>query len=276
MVSRKIGFIGVGNMGQALLRAFIDSKEVEPQDIFITSRTEGRLNKVTQEFGVRPVKTNEELVELVDVVIVAVKPQDLYECLEPIASFFHEGHTVISLAAGISIESLQSLLPETKRIMRVMPNVAAKVQESVVSYACTGAVVPQLNYLESLLGSLGKVVPVEDGEQFESLMIAASSGVGFIFEIMSYWQEWLEERGIEPEVAADITRQTLKGAVALSESTPKTAFSELQKRVTSAKGVTAAGLESMRELEVERALRVSFEKAAIRDRELGQTWQKSN
>ena len=93
---------------------------------------------------------------------------------------------------------------------------------------------------------------------------------------MSYWQEWLEERGLEAAEARDITRQTFVGATALSKAHEGTSFDELQRKVTSAKGVTAAGLDSIRELEIERALRLSFEKAAMRDRELGKTWRKSN
>lgn len=269
-LKRKIGFIGAGNMGQALIRAFVDSEFVAKEDLYVSTRSEGRLKKVVDEFGVQPKNTNEELIEASDIVFIAVKPQDLYECVEPIAASFHEGHTVVSLLAGVSIEQLSKLIPNTKRIMRVMPNVAAKVRQSVVAYACTGALVPQLGYMEELLETLGPVVPAEDGEMFESLTVAASSGIGFVFELMSYWQEWLEERGIEPEMASKITRQTFKGAVSMAEASERTPITELQKRVVSAKGVTAAGLDSMRELEIERALRLSFEKAALRDRELGQ------
>ena len=100
--------------------------------------------------------------------------------------------------------------------------------------------------------------------------VATSAGVGFIFELMIYWQEWLEERGIEADEAQEMTIQTFAGAAELAFRSRPQSLSELQAKVTSKKGITAAGLESMRELEIERLLRYSFEKAALRDRELSQ------
>ena len=85
---------------------------------------------------------------------------------------------------------------------------------------------------------------------------------------MVYWQEWLEDLGIEPELARAMTESTFQGTADLAQQTPSLSLEELQSKVTSKKGITAAGLESMRELEVERLLRYSFEKAALRDREL--------
>jgi pyrroline-5-carboxylate reductase len=99
-------------------------------------------------------------------------------------------------------------------------------------------------------------------------MVACSSGTGFIFEMMLYWQEWLEEHGFDGEVARRMTTETFLGASLLATQS-KESIDELQARVTSKKGVTAAGLQSMRELEIERALRISFEKAAMRNKEIG-------
>ena len=109
---------------------------------------------------------------------------------------------------------------------------------------------------------------LQDEDQFEAFMIACSSGTGFVFELMTYWQEWIEEHGFDPEVAKVMTIETFLGASELALKTPDLSLEELQSRVTSKKGVTAAGLESMRELEIERALRVSFEKAALKNKEM--------
>ncbi|MCB0350060.1 MAG: pyrroline-5-carboxylate reductase [Bdellovibrionales bacterium] len=274
--TKKIGFLGVGNLGQAVLRGFLDSGLVLPKNVLISSRTERKLAKVAEEFNVQAVKTNEELIDGSDVVIIGVKPQDLYLAIEPIASSFHEDHVVMSLAAGISLESLEELMPDVKKILRVMPNTAANVKKSVVAYSASDACSPHLNWIEELLSTIGVVVPVEDGDMMEALVVAASSGIGFVYELMIYWQEWLEERGIDRETAKLVTVNVFAGASAMASSAPNTSFEELQRKVTSLKGVTAAGLDSMRELEIERALRISFEKAALRDKSLGDSWLKSN
>ncbi len=273
--TKKIGFLGVGNLGQAVMRGFLDSGLVRKENILISSRTERKLLKVAEEFQVQAVKTNEQLIDGSDVVILGVKPQDLYLAIEPIASTFHEDHVVMSLAAGISLDSLEKLIPNAKKILRVMPNTAANVKRSVVAYSASDAATPHLKWIEELLSTIGIVVPVEDGDMMEALVVAASSGIGFVYELMIYWQEWLEERGIDHAVAKKVTTNVFAGAAAMADSAVNTSFEELQRKVTSLKGVTAAGLESMRELEIERALRISFEKAALRDKSLGDSWVKT-
>lgn len=273
MTSRKIGFLGFGNLAQSMCRAFIDSGKLDAKDIFASNRTQKKLERLEQEFGINSVGTNEELVEKSDWIFLCVKPQDLYEAVEPIASTFTEDKMVLSLAAGISLQQLQRLVPETKLISRVMPNTAARVCQSITAYAVSPAAKVFSHAIEDLLHSLGPVLQVEDGEPMEGALVAGSSGIGFLFELMIYWQEWLEERGFARAESRLITQQVFAGAAELAKATPDTSLEELQRKVTSTKGVTAAGLNSMRELEIERALRISFEKAAIRDKELGLQWQ---
>ncbi len=121
-----------------------------------------------------------------------------------------------------------------------------------------------------MFAPLGICVKLDEGEPFEAFSVATSAGVGFIFELMLYWQEWLEERGISPELAQRMTVSTFQGTADLAALSWPQTLADLQAKVTSKKGITSAGLTSMRELEVERLLRYSFEKAALRDRELSQ------
>lgn len=265
---RKIGFIGTGHMGQAVIQALIESKTMPPQKVFASNRTPGKLKKMQEIYGVTPMNTNEELVDACDVVVLAVKPQDLTEALEPIGSAFHSGHLVISLAAGYPLRSLRRLLPNVHNIVRVMPNTPATIQKAVVGYCLAEGAENVEGDVQELLAPLGCVVQAEEGEQFAALTAACSSGTGFVFELMLYWQEYLEEHGFEREAAREMTVQTFLGAAMVADKSNKTSLGELQDRVVSKKGVTAAGLQSMRELEIERALRYSFEKAVIRDQEL--------
>lgn len=265
---RKLGFIGTGNMGQAIIKALVDSKTIEPSRIYATNRSFGKLNKVVEQFGVQPLQNNEELVDLCDVIVLAVKPQDLTQVLEPIASSFHQGHVVISLAAGFSLDSLQKLIPNAGGLARAMPNTPANVRKAVVGYCMASGSELYQTSVEEVLKPLGLVVPVEEGEAFEALTVSCGSGTGFVFELMQYWQEWIEEHGFDPETARKMVVQTFLGAAELAANSEAVPLHELQDRVVSKKGVTAAGLQSMRELEIERTLRYSFEKAALRDQEI--------
>ncbi len=264
----KIGFIGAGQMAQAIIRALLDAKTFSEDQIFISNRSNDRLLRVAEKFKVQACSSNEKLVESVDVVILATKPQDLATALEPIAMAFNEGQIVMSLAAGISLEKLEELVPSTKLFARMMPNTPIKVRKAVVGYSLSEAAEIYEDEVLKILNPLGLVVAIPDGESFQALTVAASSGTGFIFELMQYWQDWIEGYGIEPEMAKQIITQTFLGTAMLAEKQDQMSFEDLQSQVTSKKGVTAAGLESMRELEIERLMRLSFEKAVLRDTEL--------
>ena len=251
-----------------MIKALISSGVVPKEHIFATNRSPGKLIKLEETLGVKSVNTNEELVDLCDVIVLGVKPQDLVGVLEPIASSFHESHLVVSIAAGFSLQTLKRLLPQVIGLARAMPNTPATIQKAVVGYCLAEGAEPYEASVEELLTPLGLTVQIEEGEMFEALTVGCGSGPGFIFEIMQYWQEWLEEHGYEADIAREMVVQTFVGAARLAEASPETALQELQDRVVSKKGVTAAGLQSMRELELERALRYSFEKAVIRDREI--------
>jgi pyrroline-5-carboxylate reductase len=255
-------------MGQAMISALLSSGAVDAKNIYATNRSSSRLKKAEELFHIQPLANNEELIDTCDIVVLAVKPQDLTQVLEPIASSFHEGHLVISIAAGFSLKSLQKLLPQVIGLARAMPNTPATVQKGVVGYCMAGGAAAYEASVEELLTPLGLVVCVDEGEPFEALTVSCGSGPGFVFELMQYWQEWLEEHGFDSVMARKMVVQTFAGAAALAEASEDISIGDLQERVTSKKGVTAAGLQSMRELEIERALRYSFEKAVIRDQEL--------
>lgn len=274
-----IGFIGAGNMAQALIHGWLAKDLVKPEAIFVSNRTEGKLIELTKDLGIVACATNEELVDKCDIVILAVKPQDMETAVEPIASAFTDDQVVISLAAGISLKKLKKLLPKNQHLVRLMANTPAKIGKGTFGY-CTGdgsaagggrsANIRVERFMERMFSPLGLLVKLDEGEQYEAFTVATSAGVGFVFEMMIYWSEWLEERGIDPELAQSMTVSTFLGASELALKSAPQSLSDLQAQVTSKKGVTSAGLLSMRELEVERGLRYSFEKAALRDRELSQ------
>ena len=267
---RKVGFLGAGHMAQAIIHALLESKTLKPSQVWASNRSEGKLQKLAQEYGIGICNTNEELVDQCDIVFLACKPQDLTEALEPIATSFIESHLVVSLAAGLTMESLQNLLPDVTQLVRIMPNTPVEIRRAVVGYCMSEGANAAEHTIRELLAPLGYLVRCEEGEPFQSLTVSCGSGTGFVYELMVYWQEWLEEHGYESEVARKMTVETFLGASLMAEKASNVPLHDLQDRVVSKKGVTAAGLQSMRELEIERALRYSFEKAVMRDTELAQ------
>ena len=218
--------------------------------------------------GINAVSNNEELFDECDIIVIGVKPQDFKATVENLQSFVMDHHIIISLAAGIRIDDIKRLLPQGK-IVRAMPNTPIQIQRAVVGISMDREAQDVASTVEELFSSLGYVVPVEEGEMFEALMVACGSGTGFVYELMLYFQEWIQEHGFENDVARKMVVETFLGAAELAKFDSEMDIETLQQKVTSKKGVTAAGLESMRENELERGLRISFGKAILRDRELG-------
>lgn len=267
----KIGFIGAGNMTQALVKGMIESKEFKPDHIIVSNRTEGKLLKLSEQYNVQTRSHNQEVINECDVVILAVKPQDFSAAIEGLNNLFNENQIVISLAAGMPFSTLKKLIPYA-RLVRLMPNTPSLIGRGVIGYMSLDKEEDYVSSLmEDLFGGLGSLIRVESEDQFDALMVSCSSGTGFIFELMMYWQEWIEEHGFAPEIAKKMTVETFVGASLLAAQSNGVELEELQSRVTSKKGVTFSGLNSMRELEMERALRISFEKAAMRSQEISKS-----
>ncbi|MFM6928343.1 MAG: pyrroline-5-carboxylate reductase [Bdellovibrio sp.] len=264
--AQKIGFLGAGNMAQAMIKGLIEGG-IPAKHIYASNRSEGKLIKLVEEYQINASSTNEELVDTCDIVILAIKPQDLLTALEPVGRAFDENKIVISVAAGVRMEKLEKFL-NGARLARVMPNTPSLIGRGVIGYLLNDDDDKALeSTVEDLFAPLGRVIKVSDEDQFEALMVSCSSGTGFVFEMMMYWQDWIEEHGFSIEEARVMTIETFVGASLLAAQA-RERVEDLQARVTSKKGVTAAGLQSMRELEIERALRISFEKAAMRNKEM--------
>lgn len=263
----KIGFIGAGHMSQALIKGLIESKLLKSDQVFASNRTPGKLLKLKDLYDITVFNLNEPIVEECDVVILAMKPQDFPKAVEDISQHFRDEQIIISLAAGISSDQLEKLIPRG-RVIRIMPNTPALIGRGVIGMYSQSSDDSADDLVQELFSSVGYVLKVETEDQFDALMISCSSGTGFIFEMMMYWQDWIEERGFTTEESKKMTIETFLGASMLAAQSMGVDIEELQQRVTSRKGVTAAGLNAMRELEIERALRISFEKASMRSKEI--------
>ncbi len=272
----KIGFIGAGNMTSVMIRRLLESSEVKAENIWVSNRTPGKLMKLKDQWNINAASDNEEVVDHTQILFLSVKPQDFSSAIEPIASLLQPDQIVASLLAGIDFGTLEKTLPHS-RLVRVMPNTPSALGKGVIGYCLNDEGDEGANVImEELLAPLGYVVAMEEGDMFDALTISCSSGTGFVLELMSYWQDWIEERGFSPEVAKKMTLETFLGATLMAQTESKVSLEELQQRVTSKKGVTAAGLDSMRELELERVLRLSFEKAWMRNQELSRLTNNAN
>ena len=123
--NRKIGFLGAGNMAQAMMERWVSEKTLPLENIYVSNRSRRKLEKIKDTWGLKIVKHNEELLDECDIVIVGVKPQDLTEALDPLGSVMRDDHIFISMAAGVPLQKLKSYFIKGS-VVRVMPNAPLK------------------------------------------------------------------------------------------------------------------------------------------------------
>jgi len=267
--NKKIGFIGTGNLAQAIISGILDAQVFSKEDILASNRTDKKLQRVGEKFGIQTRSTNEAIVDECKIVVLAMKPQDLLEALEPLRSAFTKEHLIISLAAGLSLETLSKAILDYNNIAKVMCNVAVRHKKGMMGYSLIKEGPQASDMIHDIFSPLGKIIEVPDSEAMSALTVASAAGIGLVLELMQYWQDWIEGYGYSKDVASMMTAQTFLGAAHLALENPNLNFFELINQVASKKGVTESALVSMRETDVDRVLRISFEKAYMRDRELG-------
>ena len=263
------GFIGAGSLCQAFLRGFLQKAQIPKERVFLSSRTPGRLQKTAKRFAVQAVAGNEELVLKSQVIFLCIKPEDLIPVVEPLVNQFNQQQTVVSFPAGVSLSTLKKLLPQVKRLVRVVPNTPASVGEGLFAYSLMQADSGLESFVEGLLSPLGQVLKMPE-DSLSAFTVAASSGVAFVLELMQYWNEWLENHQFSPEVARKISIHTFLGAAVWAKAFPDLSLAQLQLQVASKKGMTAEGLKAFNEAQLDSILHYGFEKTALREKKLCQ------
>ncbi|MCB0349342.1 MAG: pyrroline-5-carboxylate reductase [Bdellovibrionales bacterium] len=273
--AKKIGVLGAGNLSRSILSGFLKSGVIDLKDIYVTNRNPEKLHALQAEFpGLQVINSSAELIENCGIIILGVKPQDIVTAVESVRGLFTNEHIVVSLAAGVSLASLKSLIPGTEQLVRWMPNTPLKIQEGVVGYSVLNESETLAQLSEKLLSPLGLVVPVEEGDEMNALTIACASGPAFIYEFIMIWQSWLESSGFPSNISREMALQTFLGTVKLAADNKSLNLTDLQNQVMSKKGTTHAGLMHLRSLEVENLIAASFNKAVNRAREIEQDFDK--
>ena len=213
----KISFLGCGQMAQSLLQAYLYHSEIAQENIFISGRNLQKTKRVAEKFKVQMVADNEELLEKSSIIFLCVKPFDGEEAVQALRNNFDSNHTFISVMAGISLNQIEKWGLSSRRVIRIMPNIGARIGESFVPF-CTYKNKPSLQaFMEVFLKPLGKVMALDSEELLNPLTVASASGIGFFFEILEYWIEWLQGQGFSYQKAREISVQTFLAAGFLAQ-----------------------------------------------------------
>ncbi len=236
----KIAFLGAGKMATALARGLVDSEVCGAGDITVADASNVARSALASQLGVKAAESNEAAVKVADAVILCVKPSDAAAALEPCAGAL-DGKLFISIAAGLTLESLGKMVGDGVRVVRAMPNTAAQVGRSATAFAAgPGVTDVDLALTRKIFGAVGLALPVPES-QLDAVTGLSGSGPAYVYLVIESLSDGGVAAGLPRALASQLAVQTVMGAAAMVAET-KEHPAVLREAVTSPGGTTAAGL----------------------------------
>lgn len=269
MQDKKIGFLGAGNMAGALIKGLLHSGTVTSAQIQASDVREERLVELGNEHGILTTKDNSKLAEWADVVVLAVKPQVIDKVLVPMGKALSPHSLVISIAAGVPIESIEARLPRGARVIRTMPNTAAIALAGATAIAPgTHASEDDVVIARKLFEATGRVV-VLDESLLDAVTGLSGSGPAYVMLMIEALADGGVKVGLHRETALLLAAQTVYGSAKLLLETGEHP-GRLKDMVTSPGGTAIAGLHTLEAGGLRTTLINAVENATRRSIELGE------
>lgn len=269
--SRKLGFIGAGNMATALIKGLVKSGVYDSERLAVSDIDQGKVKELHDQFGVKAFSSNRDLVEQSDIVMLSVKPQNMREVLEGIREELRDDHLLISIAAGIPLRMIFGVLGREIPAVRVMPNTPALIQKGMSALASGDKVSPDLmETAQGIFEAVGETVIVQE-EMMDAVTAVSGSGPGYVFRIMECFVQAGTAVGFDKETSLRLVVQTVLGAAHLANESDKS-LTQLREMVTSPGGTTAAGLSVFESKGLENMIEEVVKAARDRGVELGKDY----
>ncbi len=268
----RIGVLGAGNMGSAIIRGLLKAQYATPQALCASDVSVERLAQLKQELRIVTTSDNRELVQCSDVVVLAVKPQLVAPVLGEVGEVWQGNLLLVSILAGVSTEMLEANLPQSARVIRAMPNTPAIVLEGATAVARgSRATESDVDLARALFGCVGTTVEVP-----ESLMDAVTglsgSGPAFVLLALEAMADGAVRMGMPRAMALELAAQTMAGTARMLRQTGEHP-AVLKDRVTSPAGTTIAGLMELEAARVRHGFAEAVVRATQRAAELGRAAQ---
>jgi pyrroline-5-carboxylate reductase len=271
MLAIKIGLIGAGRMATALGRGFVGAKLVVPSSLVASDPSAAARDAFQREVpGALVVADNGSVVAASEVVILAVKPQQMKEMLAGICPTIRPDTLVVSIAAGVTLAGLAAGLPAGQRVVRVMPNTPCLIGRGASAYSLgPHATADDGRLVAQLLSAVGIAREVPE-QQLDAVTGLSGSGPAFVYTMIEQLAEGGVAAGLPTALAAELATHTVAGAAEMVLTTGQTP-AVLRDRVTSPGGTTLAGLEALKSNGFHAAVVAAVQAAARRSGELGKS-----
>jgi len=262
----KLGFVGGGNMAQALITG-LKSQNFVMRDITVIELEANKCEALKHAFGIN---TSAELADIQasDVIVLAIKPQQLPQLAKTLAPLLNN-QLIISIAAGIRLADLSRWLSDYKTIVRAMPNTPAQIQAGVTGlYAMPTVSKMQITLADQVLSAAGTTLWLDSEEKLDAITAISGSGPAYVFYFIEALHEAALALGLDESQAKQLSIATFKGASLLADASD-TPIATLREQVTSKGGTTEQGLLSLEHSKVKQAIQLAAQKACERAKTLG-------
>ncbi|CAG0977480.1 pyrroline-5-carboxylate reductase [Methanosarcinales archaeon] len=267
MENKKIGFIGTGKMGEALIKGILHARLVPPGNIYASDMDLVKLKALETDLAINTCKDICDAVVNSDILIIAVKPQIVPAVINEIKSSINN-QLIISIAAGVTIDTYEKNLPRGTKVVRVMPNIAATVKEAASAISPGSAVSKEdMAVAGNIFGAIGKTVTVQEN-LMDAVTGLSGSGPAYIFMIIEALADGGVHEGLDRNTAKLLAAQTVLGSAKMVLD-GGSHTGELKDMVTSPGGTTIRGLRVMEEQGVRIAMMNAVIAACERSKELG-------
>ena len=271
-MNQRIAMIGGGNMAGALVAGLVANR-VDPSLIDVLDRNQDKCDLLSEKYGVNTYLSVGDWLGKAQIVVLAVKPQGMFETIESIRSYLNENVLFISIAAGLRIADLTRWL-HSDHLVRAMPNTPALVKAGVVGvYMPASLSSADQAAAKEVLQVMGEIIPVSSEMQLDLLSTVSGSGPAYVFRFIEALEAAVVKRGFDPVQARRMAILTVLGAgkLAIASDEPP---AKLRANVTSKGGTTAEALRVMDEHHfmdmMDEAIQAAYDRNQVLADQLGQ------
>ncbi len=268
MKTKRLGFLGAGNMSGALIKGLLHAKVLPPERILASDVKAERLEQLRKTHGIRTTTDNHALMRESDVLVLGVKPQVIDKLLTEVGPDLRSDQLIVSVAAGVPIDALEARLPAGSRVVRAMPNTPATVQAGATAIAGgTHASEDDVRVARELFEAVGRVV-VLDESLLDAVTGLSGSGPAYVMLIIEALADGGVKVGLHRDTALLLAAQTVFGSAQLLLETGEHP-GRLKDMVTSPGGTAIAGLHTLESGGLRKTLMDAVEVATKRAADLG-------
>lgn len=264
--NRRFAFIGVGNMGRAILEGLLGQSAARPENVTVRTKRASRSAELQEKLGVKGAESAADAARGADIVVLAVKPQIFPQILDELQGV-NEGALYVSVAAGISTQTIESVVGPV-RVVRAMPNTPALIGEGATALSAGSFAGPEdLELAKAIFDRVGISVIVEE-EHLDAVTGLSGSGPAYMMLIIEAFADAGVKVGLHREIAQALAVQTIRGSARLQQVTGAHP-GQLKDQVTSPGGTAIAGLHTLEQGGLRTTIINAVEEATRRARELG-------